>query len=37
MKVGFFYLTNHGIPQEVTQGALELAHRFFALPDVSAA
>jgi isopenicillin N synthase-like dioxygenase len=31
-NTGFFYVSNHGIPEEVIQGALEQAHRFFALP-----
>ncbi|CZR58075.1 related to gibberellin 20-oxidase [Phialocephala subalpina] len=28
-KVGFFYITGHGIPKEVCDGVLKLAHRFF--------
>jgi len=31
-KVGFFYLANHGIPQEWIDGTFAEAHRFFALP-----
>jgi hypothetical protein len=31
-NTGFFYVSNHGIPEEVIQGALEQAQRFFALP-----
>ncbi|KAJ7258774.1 hypothetical protein B0H12DRAFT_436015 [Mycena haematopus] len=32
MKVGFFYVKNHGIPDEVTQGTLAQMARFFDLP-----
>lgn len=35
-KVGFFYITGHGIPKEVCDGVLKLAHRFFhELPQES--
>ena len=29
---GFFYVTNHGIPDEMLDGQLDWAQRFFALP-----
>jgi isopenicillin N synthase-like dioxygenase len=29
-NTGFFYVCNHGIPEEVIQGALERAQQFFA-------
>lgn len=32
-EVGFLYLTGHGVPQELTDGLLEVSRRFFALPD----
>ncbi|HTR83843.1 MAG TPA: 2-oxoglutarate and iron-dependent oxygenase domain-containing protein [Reyranella sp.] len=31
-SVGFFYAANHGVPEKVTQGIFEQAHRFFDLP-----
>ena len=31
-EIGFFYLTGHGIPDEVTTRAFGAARRFFALP-----
>lgn len=31
-KVGFFYIKNHGLPRELTEGTFEEAKRFFALP-----
>jgi isopenicillin N synthase-like dioxygenase len=31
--VGFCYLTGHGVDRELNDGALEVARRFFALPD----
>lgn len=35
-KVGFFYITGHGIPKEVCADTLKLAHRFFhELPQES--
>ena len=32
LNVGFFYVTNHGVPAEVTDGVLAAARRWFALP-----
>ncbi|KAJ7166307.1 hypothetical protein C8R43DRAFT_985441 [Mycena crocata] len=32
MEVGFFYVKNHGIPEEVIQRTLALMRRFFDLP-----
>ncbi|GLB38567.1 putative iron ascorbate-dependent oxidoreductase family protein [Lyophyllum shimeji] len=32
INVGFFYVKNHGIPEEVIQATLEMAKRFFSLP-----
>ncbi|KAF8993503.1 hypothetical protein BDQ17DRAFT_135183 [Cyathus striatus] len=32
MVVGFFYVSNHGIPDDVIQGALTAAREFFSLP-----
>ena len=32
-EVGFLYLTNHGIPSTLVDGAMAEARRFFALPD----
>ena len=29
---GFFYIANHGVPQAMMDGQLDLARRFFALP-----
>ena len=29
MNVGFFYIKNHGVPQEVIDGCHKEAHRFF--------
>jgi isopenicillin N synthase-like dioxygenase len=31
-NTGFFYVSNHGIPDEVIQRAFKQAQRFFALP-----
>jgi isopenicillin N synthase-like dioxygenase len=31
-RVGFFYVTNHGVPESVLQSVYEVADRFFALP-----
>ncbi|KAF8964262.1 2OG-Fe(II) oxygenase [Flammula alnicola] len=33
MRVGFFYVKNHGIPDECTDGTLQMAKKFFSLPD----
>jgi len=32
IQVGFFYVVNHGIPEHMTEGALEMAKNFFSLP-----
>lgn len=32
MNVGFFYLRNHGVPQEVIDATFDAAKRFFATP-----
>lgn len=32
MRVGFFYIENHGIPEQLVQGAFEWARKFFSLP-----
>ena len=32
-EVGFFYLVGHGIPQDLIDEVLDLARRFFALPE----
>lgn len=32
-EVGFFYLTNHGLPAEVLNGVFQAARNFFELPD----
>ncbi|HKX22671.1 MAG TPA: 2-oxoglutarate and iron-dependent oxygenase domain-containing protein, partial [Rhizorhapis sp.] len=29
---GFFYIENHGVPQEMMDGQLDLARSYFALP-----
>ncbi len=31
-RTGFFYVTNHGVPQAVIDGAFDAARRYFALP-----
>jgi isopenicillin N synthase-like dioxygenase len=31
--VGFFYLTGHGVPQDLTDDILNISRRFFELPD----
>ena len=31
-RVGFFYVSNHGIPQTQIDAMFELSHRFFAQP-----
>ncbi|NUS44505.1 MAG: isopenicillin N synthase family oxygenase [Mycobacteriaceae bacterium] len=30
--IGFFYVVGHGVPDTVTEGIFDAAHRFFALP-----
>ncbi len=32
-EVGFFYLTGHGVPEELSRGVLEAAGRLFELPE----
>jgi len=32
LNVGFLYVKNHGIPEELTQDALEASKQFFSLP-----
>jgi hypothetical protein len=32
LNVGIFYVTNHGVPTNVTDGVLAAARRWFALP-----
>ncbi|KAF8817070.1 2OG-Fe(II) oxygenase [Phlegmacium glaucopus] len=32
IQVGFFYVINHGIPEHMTEGAIEMAQKFFSLP-----
>lgn len=32
-EIGFFYLTGHGIPDEEFAGIIDVAKRFFALPE----
>jgi isopenicillin N synthase-like dioxygenase len=32
VEVGFFYITDHGVPAALIEQAQEIAHRFFALP-----
>lgn len=33
VNVGFFYVKNHGIPEEKMFGALDVGKKFFALPE----
>ncbi|KAL5482508.1 hypothetical protein ACEPAI_9102 [Sanghuangporus weigelae] len=33
VNVGFFYVKNHGIPEELMFNALEIGKKFFALPE----
>ncbi|TFK70556.1 Clavaminate synthase-like protein [Pluteus cervinus] len=33
INVGFFYVKNHGIPEDFISGALTMAERFFSLPS----
>lgn len=35
MRVGFFYVSNHGIPEHIIDGVLEMSKRFFALSTES--
>lgn len=35
INVGFFYVKNHGIPEELIQATLEMAKEFFSLPIAS--
>ena len=30
---GFFYVKNHGIPEECALGAIDAGKKFFALPE----
>jgi isopenicillin N synthase-like dioxygenase len=32
-RTGFFYVTNHGVPQEVVDSVFSAARRYFALPE----
>jgi hypothetical protein len=32
IRVGFFYVKNHGVPQEVIDRAFEVSKKFFSLP-----
>src|SRR3954468_18413831 len=32
-EIGFFYVTGHGVPQEVPEAVLDASRRFFALPE----
>jgi isopenicillin N synthase-like dioxygenase len=34
VNVGFFYIKNAGVPEDLRQRALHLAEQFFALPEV---
>lgn len=31
-RIGFFYIKNHGVPQDLVEGCFDWAHKFFALP-----
>lgn len=33
IRVGFFYVKGHGVPQQVIDRAFEVSQEFFALPD----
>lgn len=33
INVGFFYVKNHGIPEESISGAVDVGKKFFALPN----
>jgi isopenicillin N synthase-like dioxygenase len=32
-EIGFFYVTGHGVPQDVPEAVLDASRRFFALPE----
>lgn len=34
-SIGFFYVSNHGVPQNLIDQILELSRRFFALPETA--
>jgi len=36
VRVGFFYIRNHGVPAAAIDDIFQQAHRFFACPDASA-
>ena len=33
INVGFFYVKNHGVPEECALGAIDAGKKFFALPE----